>query len=55
MTTRVYSVEVQVLCAKCRQKKVNIQIKQFDGETEYTHEITCPHCGHVHMDSWERC
>lgn len=22
-------------------------------DTERTDEITCPHCGHVHIDSWE--
>ena len=21
---------------------------------QQTHEVVCPHCGHVHEDSWER-
>jgi DNA-directed RNA polymerase subunit RPC12/RpoP len=22
-------------------------------DTKYTEDIVCPHCGHVHSDSWE--
>jgi transcription elongation factor Elf1 len=27
----------------------------MEGEidSDYTEEITCPHCGYVHSDSWE--
>ncbi len=25
-----------------------------DIEHEMTDEVVCPHCGHVHEDSWER-
>lgn len=24
-----------------------------DFDTDYTDEVVCPHCGHVHTDSWE--
>ncbi len=42
-----------VLCDSCHERRVEERIANFDSVTEYTHEVTCPHCGHVHLDSWE--
>ena len=29
------------------------RIAEFDGDTDYTDEVTCPHCGYKCSDSWE--
>ena len=42
-----------VLCSPCHEKRVEKRILEFDGDTEYTNEVTCPHCGHQCSDSWE--
>ncbi len=42
-----------VLCEPCHEKRVEKRIAEFDGNTDYTTEITCPHCGYVFSDSWE--
>lgn len=42
-----------VLCSPCHTKRVNDRIATFDGDTTYTSEITCPHCGREESDSWE--
>lgn len=42
-----------VLCEKCHANRVTKRIAEFDGDTDYTAEITCPHCGHELSDSWE--
>lgn len=42
-----------VLCATCRSARIKRQIAEFQGDTEFTDQVTCPHCGHVHGDSWE--
>lgn len=42
-----------VFCHPCRDAGVEKQIAEFKGDTQYTHEVVCPHCGHVHTDSWE--
>lgn len=41
-------------CDKCHKKRVKAEISNFDGDTEYTSEITCPWCGYEMTDSWER-
>ncbi len=45
--------EKLVLCEPCHEKRVKKRIATFRGETDFTPEITCPHCGHVKSDSWE--
>jgi len=30
-----------------------IRVAEFDGDTDYTDEITCPWCGYKQSDSWE--
>ena len=42
-----------LLCRTCHTKRVDIRIAEFDGDTDYTTEITCPHCGYEYRDSWE--
>ncbi len=42
-----------LLCDPCFKKIVDGRIKNFKGDTTYTSEVTCPHCGHIHSDSWE--
>ena len=42
-----------VLCDPCHDQRVEQRIEAFDGETEYTPEVVCPHCGYVSSDSWE--
>ena len=42
-----------LLCGTCHMKRVDIRIAEFDGDTDYTTEITCPHCGYEYRDSWE--
>ena len=42
-----------VLCNPCRDKRIEKQIASFDGDTYYEDDVTCPHCGHKHSDSWE--
>lgn len=41
------------LCPLCHTKRVDDRIAAFDGNTAYTSEITCPHCGYRESDSWE--
>lgn len=42
-----------VLCSPCHDKRVAKRITEFDGDTDYTDEVVCPHCGYEHSDSWE--
>jgi DNA-directed RNA polymerase subunit RPC12/RpoP len=42
-----------VLCEPCHQKRVEKRVAEFAGDTKYTNEITCPHCGGTMGDSWE--
>ncbi len=42
-----------VLCDSCHEKRVEKRVAEFSGDTDYTDEITCPHCGYVCSDSWE--
>lgn len=42
-----------VLCSPCHDKRVAKRIAAFDGDTDYTDEIVCPHCGYECSDSWE--
>jgi len=42
-----------VLCSPCHDKRVETRIAEFDGATDYTDEVTCPHCGYQCSDSWE--
>lgn len=43
----------QLLCRSCLEKQIEIDIQNFNGNTDYTNDVTCPHCGHEQMDSWE--
>ena len=42
-----------VYCHDCLDKIINDDIKKFDGDTKYTSNIICPHCGYEDQDSWE--
>lgn len=42
-----------VLCDPCHDKRVEKRIAEFEGETDYTDEVICPHCGYEYSDSWE--
>lgn len=42
-----------VLCHTCDKTRIQQNIDSFDGDTSYTDEITCPHCGCKFSDSWE--
>ena len=42
-----------VLCSNCHDKRVEHRIETFDGDTELTDEVICPHCGYEASDSWE--
>ncbi|MCU7836491.1 MAG: hypothetical protein KZQ83_14735 [gamma proteobacterium symbiont of Taylorina sp.] len=42
-----------VYCHDCRDKKIKERITNFKGDTDYTNEIVCPHCGYKYGDSWE--
>lgn len=43
----------ELTCDSCHAKRAKKQVEKFDGDTEFTQDITCPWCGHKHMDSWE--
>jgi hypothetical protein len=42
-----------VLCSPCHDKRVEKRIAEFTGDTDHTNEVTCPHCGHECIDSWD--
>ena len=42
-----------VLCDPCHTVRVDKRIAKFKGNTSYTSEVICPHCGYQHRDSWE--
>jgi len=42
-----------LFCKECRQKIIDKRIAEFDGDTKYTDEMICPHCGYEYSDSWE--
>lgn len=42
-----------VLCRSCHKKRVDERITTFNGDTDYTSEVTCPYCGYEESDSWE--
>ncbi len=42
-----------VLCEECHQGRVDARIAAFNGETQYTSEAVCPHCGYVMSDCSE--
>ena len=42
-----------VLCSPCHGQRVEKRVAGFDGDTDFTEEIICPHCGHRPSDSWE--
>ena len=42
-----------VLCSPCHEARVEKRVAAFDGDTDYTAEVTCPWCGYVCSDSWE--
>lgn len=37
-----------LLCDDCHQARIKKQIAEFDGDTDFTDDPTCPHCGHEH-------
>lgn len=43
----------QSTCKTCIDAAIEKQIAEFDGDTSYTAEIVCPHCGNEYSDSWE--
>lgn len=40
-------------CDECHAVRMKKQIAGFRGKTSNTLSIVCPHCGHVHSDSWD--
>lgn len=40
-------------CYECREKLIEEEIKQFNGDTNFTNNIICPYCGSEDGDSWE--
>ena len=42
-----------VLCSKCHTSRVAARTAAFEGDTEDTDEVICPHCGYLHPDGWE--
>lgn len=42
-----------VLCPVCREARVKNRINSFSGDTAQMNDVVCPHCGHVHADSFE--
>ena len=42
-----------LFCDDCWKKKINKKIKEFNEDTDYTDEITCPYCGLKFGDSSE--
>jgi predicted RNA-binding Zn-ribbon protein involved in translation (DUF1610 family) len=42
-----------LLCLPCHEKRVERRIAEFSGDTDYTDEVVCPHCGYKYHDSWE--
>ncbi len=49
----IYGKKDGVLCGSCKQKRLEKRIAEFDADTDYESEVTCPWCGHIHSDSWE--
>ena len=43
----------EIVCYSCEERRTQKAIAEFDGETSYTHEIVCPHCGYEYSDSWD--
>lgn len=43
----------RLMCSKCNDAEMVRRVSAFDGDTEYTREVTCPHCGHECADSYE--
>jgi DNA-directed RNA polymerase subunit RPC12/RpoP len=33
-----------VYCHPCLDKRIEKQIEEFDGDTDYQDEVTCPYC-----------
>lgn len=48
-----YGTKEGVLCGPCKEKRLKSRIAEFDGDTDFESEVTCPWCGYVHSDSWE--
>ena len=42
-----------VLCGKCHTARIEKRVAEFDGDTKFTSEAICPHCGYEHGDSRE--
>lgn len=35
-----------LVCNSCHKKRMDKKIEEFSGDTDYTSEIICPHCGY---------
>jgi DNA-directed RNA polymerase subunit RPC12/RpoP len=42
-----------ILCHSCHEARVEKRIAAFNGDTDNTDEVVCPHCGYKFSDSWE--
>lgn len=40
-------------CDNCWKEKMTERIAEYDEDTSYTDNITCPHCGFEYTDSFE--
>jgi len=41
------------MCGKCNDAEMARRVAAFEGDTDYTREVICPHCGRECSDSWE--
>ena len=43
----------RLTCAPCDEALMAKRVAAFEGDTDYTSEVVCPHCGHESRDSWD--
>lgn len=41
------------LCRPCYEEQIEERVREFSGDTEFTQEPICCHCGEVQSDGWE--
>lgn len=52
-TTGLVTRTTELTCGPCHKTRAAKQVAGFNGDTDFTAEITCPWCGHAQSDSWE--
>ena len=43
----------RLMCRECNEEEMVRRVAAFEGDTDYTTEVICPHCGYEYRDSWE--